>query len=414
MGIFSKRRKSQKIRDETDVTYTLSQLNDYFSGDNVFKGGNLNAATYFACMQIRCNALAKIPFKIYKNNGDGADLQNDHDLRELLKFRPNPYMTAHSFYWATEFQRLEYGNSFWVYEFDHGRIKAIYPLLSPNVTIIIDDESLFDSRNAVYYIYADPKKGQQIYRSDQVLHFKSFPTNGIVGKPMKYYLYDVISQENFAQSVVKKRYQNGLQDPIVVKYVGDLDHTLRSKIQKKFESMGGVQNAGKVIPIPSDFDIKTLETNLVSNQFFELNGLTTRHIANAFGVKSFQLNDMEKSTYSNITEQNKAFYSDTMQNVFAEYEQEMTYKLLSKDERKNGVFIEANADVMLRTDLLTRMQAYREGVGSGIMTIAEARRKENYKYIEGTDRLLYGNGAVVFVDQIGNQYIKGDDNSEGV
>ena len=63
MGIFSKRRKSQKIRDETDVTYTLSQLNDYFSGDNVFKGGNLNAATYFACMQIRCNALAKIPFK---------------------------------------------------------------------------------------------------------------------------------------------------------------------------------------------------------------------------------------------------------------------------------------------------------------------------------------------------------------
>ena len=247
-----------------------------------------------------------------------------------------------------------------------------------------------------------------------MLHFKSFPTNGIVGKPMKYYLYDVISQENFAQSVVKKRYQNGLQDPIVVKYVGDLDHTLRSKIQKKFESMGGVQNAGKVIPIPSDFDIKTLETNLVSNQFFELNGLTTRHIANAFGVKSFQLNDMEKSTYSNITEQNKAFYSDTMQNVFSEYEQEMTYKLLSKDERKNGVFIEAIADVMLRTDLLTRMQAYREGVGSGIMTIAEARRKENYKYIEGTDRLLYGNGAAVFVDQIGNQYTKGGENNEGI
>lgn len=412
LGIFfnfkKRSSKTQNIRDgTTETNYTISELNNFFDNSDILSAlgtSNLTAATYYACMLIRCNALAKIPFKIYKSNGDGAELINDHSLRGLIKFRPNPFMSAHDFLWATEYQRLEYGNAFWVYDFSGGQIKALYPLYSPKVQIIIDDESLFGDRNAVYYIYTDMKKGEIYYPSNKILHFKSFPTNGIVGKPMKNYLLDVIMQEKYAQNVVKERYKKGLQDPIIVTYVGDLNSDKKSKIQKKFESMGGVQNAGKVIPIPSDFDIKTLQTNLVSNQFFELNGLTTRHIANAFGVKSFQLNDMEKSTYSNITEQNKAFYSDTMQNALTCYEQEMTYKLLTSSDREDGIFIEANADVMLRTDLLTRMQAYTQAVNGGIMTISEARRKENLKFISGTDRLLYGNGAAIWVDRLGEQY----------
>lgn len=358
-------------------------------------------------MQIRCNALAKIPFKIYRSDGEGAEQINDHPLRELIRFRPNPFMTAHDFLWATEFQRLEYGNAFWIYDFSGGKIRAIYPLYSPKVQIIIDDESLFGSRNAVYYLYTG-KNGDIFYSSDQILHFKSFSTNGIVGKPIKRYLYDVIMQEKYAQGVIRERYKKGLQDPIIVTYVGDLNDEKKSKIQKKFESIGGVQNAGKVIPLPSDYDIKTLQTNLVSNQFFELNGLTTRHIANAFGVKSFQLNDMEKSTYSNITEQNKAFYSDTMQNVFTAYEQEMTYKLLTDEDRTCGLFIEANADVMLRTDILSRMQAYVTGINGGVLQIAEARRRENLKFIPGTDKLIIGNGAAIPFEDLGKQYNGGE------
>ncbi|MBR2175470.1 MAG: phage portal protein [Clostridia bacterium] len=408
MNKIGKKKRSlrlQNIRDET--VYPVQELNRIFDNTDILAAvgaSNLTAATYYACMLIRCNALAKIPFKIYKSDGDGAEQITNHPLRELIKFRPNPFMSAHDFLWATEFQRIEYGNAFWVYDFQGGNIKALYPLYSPKVQIIIDDESLFGTRNAVYYLYTDAKKGKMIYPAEKILHFKNFAANGIVGKPIKHYLYDVIMQEKYAQSVIKERYKKGLQDPIIVTYIGDLNSDKKSKIQKKFESMGGVQNAGKVIPIPSDFDIKTLQTNLVSNQFFELNGLTTRHIANAYGVKSFQLNDMEKSTYSNITEQNKAFYSDTMQNVLTCYEQEMTYKLLTSADRANGIFIEANADVMLRTDLLTRMQAYREAVGSGIMQIAEARRKENLKFIPGTDRLLMANGAAIWVDDLGKQY----------
>ena len=197
-----------------------------------------------------------------------------------------------------------------------------------------------------------------------------------------------------------EKYSSGLQDPIVVQYAGDLSESLSAKIKKKFASLGGAKNAGKVIPIPSEYKVNQLETKLVNSQFFELQGLTTRQIANAFGIKSFQLNDMEKSTYNNVEQQNRAFYSDTLQNVLTSYEQEMNYKLLSEGDRKNHYW-KFNVDSVLRSDFASRIDGYSKSITNGIMTIAEAREKEDLPYKEGTDRLILGNGAAVFVDDIG-------------
>ena len=176
----SKKNKSLKlpnIRDETETaTRTLSELNSLFDNSDILSAvgaDNLTAATYYACMLIRCNALAKIPFKVYKSDGDGAETA-DHYLRNLIKFRPNPFMSAHDFLWATEFQRLEYGNAFWVYTFSKGQITSLYLLQSSRVRIVIDDDSLFGKENAVYYEYTDTKKGTVYYPADKIHETLSF------------------------------------------------------------------------------------------------------------------------------------------------------------------------------------------------------------------------------------------------
>ncbi len=177
--------------------------------------------------------------------------------------------------------------------------------------------------------------------------------------------------------------------------------------------MGGAKNAGKVVPIPTEFKVEQLETKLVNSQFFQLQGLTTRHIANAFGVKGFQLNDMEKSTYNNIEQQNKAFYSDTLQNSLTTYEQEMNYKLLTTDEQeKKGYYWQFNVDSILRSDLTSRTTSYQAGINTGYMSIAEVRAKENLPYIEGTDQLIIGNGASIPLKDLGKQYMKGGGENE--
>ena len=388
------------------VTYNIDMDDLAFSGKRTpSKTEALFSSTYYACMRIRCDALAKLPIKVMQHyEKGGAQKLRTHELWALLSLRPNPNMTAYDLLWATEFQRLDYGRAFWVVKINSkGKREGIYLLDSSLVEIWIDNTVPADNQK-VYYIYNDPIKGRLIYKPESIVCFKNFATDGVYGKGIRQYLVDIIQHENDATAVLHDKYESGLQDPIIVQYVGDLNEALQAKIKRKFNSLGGTKNAGKVVPIPSEFKVSQLETKLVNSQFFELQGLSERQIANAFGVKSFQLNDLSRSTYANIAEQNRAFYSDTMQGTITEYEQEMTWVLLYERERKNGIYIEFNIDAMLRSDPESRMSAYINAVNSSIRTVAEVRELEGLPYIEGTDRLLRDNGAAIWLEDLGKQY----------
>lgn len=369
---------------------------------NVRKGRSLESITYYSCMRIRCDSIAKLPLKIMRHlDKGGSEPVPDNEVYSLLRLRPNRFMGIYDFLFATEFQKLEYGNAFWLPSYDsRGRLKEIYLLDSLKMEIVVDEYGRLYGKPDVYYIY----NGNSVYSEDALLHFKNFSLDGIKGIPVKRYIETVIANEQMSGSILYGKYENGMQDPVIVEYIGDLDEAKQTKIKRKFENLGGVRNAGKVIPIPSQFRVSQLSTKMVDNQFFELQGLTARHISNAFGVKSFQLNGLEKSSYSSIYEQNRLFYSDTLQGVLTEYEQEIDYKLLTGEDREKNLYSKFNIDALLRADIEARYNAYAAGIKNSFITPAEARAREDMPFIQGTDRLLAYNGASVWLDQIGVQY----------
>lgn len=410
MRVFDRLRESLRIAApkaavvERDIT--MEDLPLIYPIKTPGRKESLYAATYYACMRIRCDALAKLPIKVLKQEVQGGTRKmRDHPLWELLTLRPNDNMTAYDLIWATEFQRLDTGRAYWVLENDgSGQVTGIHLLDSRQVQIWIDNTEGGDIKPKVWYIYNDPVKGELFYRPEEIASFQNFAPDGIQGESIRKYLADVIQNENDATGVLRDKYRAGLQDPIIVQYIGDLDKKKQDKIKQKFKELGGARKAGQVIPIPTELTVSQLETKLVNNQFFELQGLTERQIANAFGVKSHQLNDLSKATYANIAEQNRAFYSDTMQGTITAYEQEMDWVLLNPKERKRGLYIQFNVDAMLRSDPESRMIAYVNAVNNSIRTVAEVREMEGLPFIPGTDRLLRGNGAGIWLEDLGKQY----------
>ena len=105
-------------------------------------------------MQIRCNAFAKLPIKLKRYDGRGSVNVRDDNIVTLLQTRPNRFMSAHDLKFATEFQRIEYGDAFWYLDYDgKGRLIGIYLLDSRRVQIYIDDIGIIKDINAVYYVY---------------------------------------------------------------------------------------------------------------------------------------------------------------------------------------------------------------------------------------------------------------------
>ena len=390
-------------------SYPLSDSEGFLSMLGLDSGdispNKLNSATYYACMQIRCNAISKLPLKLMKVSEEGTIKAENHPLYDLLKRRPNPYMSTTDFLFATEYQKLEHGNAYIYAPRVRGKATGLYLLDSDKMTIYVDDAGIISKDNAIWYVYRSNSGKEYKFSHHDIIHLKNFSKDGLIGTPIKKYLAETIQNEQYANKFINNYWKNGVQGRAVLQYTQQFKPETVDKMRARFESMlNGVKNAGRIIPVELGFELKEFNPKLVDSQFFELQGLTIKHIANAFGVKLYQLNDMERSTYSNIETQNRAFLSDTLQNVITQYEQEFDEKLLTSRERKDGYFNKFVLDSLLRSDFAQRMAGYKDAVQNGIYTPAECRSLEDLSFKEGSDELVV-NGNIIPLRLAGAQYV---------
>ena len=109
-----------------------------------------------------------------------------------------------------------------------------------------------------------------------------------------------------------------------------------------------------------------------------------------------------------------SFYVDTLLYIIKQYEEEISYKLLSAEEIEDGYHAKFNVAVILRADLATQINTLSVGVSNFIYTPNEARAMLDLEAKDGGDRLL-GNGASIPVEMTGSQYTSGTpaENNEG-
>lgn len=362
-------------------------------------------ATFFACLRILTDSVAKLPLKLYQSTPEGTQRATDHYLYGKMSLRPNINMTASDFWKAVEYQRSYFGHSVVVIEtLPNGQVKALHPLDMSKLTIWIDDKAVIGKESAVWYVYNDGAKGLK-FRNDEVLHFKNMTPDGIQGMAVKDYLNTTVENLQYADNYTNQYYQGGLSAKGILQYTGDIDPNAMNRMKQRFEDMAtGTKNIGKILPVPLGFNFSTINTTMADAQFVQVNKLTIAQIAAAFGIKMHQLNNLEGAKFSNLQMQNEEFYSDTLLPILNGYEQELTYKLLTDKEIETGCYFKFNVDALLRADLVTRYNAYGIGIDKGFLTPNEARAKEDLIAAAGGDQLIV-NGTYVKLQDVGQAYL---------
>lgn len=371
------------------------------------KGKNaLKEATVFACIRILSESVAKLPIKIYQDQ-NGIKKATEHYLYNILKTRPNPFMSSFNFFTCLEAQRNTYGNGFASIEFDRrGKVKALWPINSEKVEIWVDDKEILSGESKLWYI-VNLDNGKQVkLRPEEVLHFKGFTLDGLSGITPLTYLRSLVENGKSSEEYINKFYQNGMQTKGIVQYVGDLNSDAEKTFREKFEQMSnGLKNAHRISLLPIGYQFQPISLSMADAQFLENTELSIRQLAAAFGIKMHQLNDLERSTHTNISEQQRQFYIDTLMAILTMYEQELTYKLLLDSELNKGYYSKFNVDAITRADIKTRYEAYRIGVQGGFLKPNEVRAREEMDAAEGGDTLLV-NGNMVPITEVGAAYKK--------
>ena len=375
----------------------------------------LSEATYFACMKVLSEAIGKLPLKLLKyNDKNGVETARRHDLYYVLHSRPNPFMTASTFWSTVEFNRNHYGNAYvWIQ--GAGKSLKLWILPSTDVEVWYDDAKILADQPDIYYRYSSGGKVYQ-FGSEEILHFKSSNTlDGIVGVSVQDQLKITIGGAVKSQKMLNRMYESGFTAKAVLQYTGNLNDENVKTFVKGIEdyARGGLsdEDIKNIIPIPLGSQLTPLNVKLGDNQFIEVKQYTSLQIASAFGIKPYQIGDYTKSSYASAEAQQLSFYVDTLLYIIKQYEEELTYKLLTTEEVDNGLHWKFNVAVILRADLATQINTLSAGVSNFIYTPNEARAMLDLEAKPGGDRLL-GNGASIPVELTGSQYIKPEETPE--
>ena len=414
-GLFNKKNNNDEKRSnyDEDIGIDISDSNFWEKfgiklNFSVRGKRALKENTVYVCTKIRAESIGKLSLKIYKDKEE----YKEHELYYLLRYKPNPLMSSINFWKCLETQRTLQGNAYAYIERDRkGKIIGLYPINSENVSKIIDDDNFLSSSSKVWYVVTDKNGKKHKLLPDEMLHFIGDITlDGLIGiKPLDY-LRCTIENGRATQEFINKFFKNGLSIKGIVQYVGDLDEKAKKIFKKEFESMSnGLENAHSISLLPFGYQFQPISLSMADAQFLENSKLTKRELAATFGMKSYHLNDLERATFNNLTEQQKDFYVTTLQSSLTVYEQEIQDKLFSQYETLQEVKAEFNVDTILRSDIKTRYEAYRIGIQGGFIEANEARRRENLPPVEGGDRLLV-NGNMIPIEMAGEQYKRGGKN----
>ena len=390
---------------------TSGEIYEFLKGGNISAGKDLSEITYFTCLKVLSESIGKLSINL--KDSDNNRIYN-HDSLQMLKVRPNKFMTPTTFKALIEYHRNHSGNAYAYLQYEkNGKLEGIYPLESRNMQILIDNADIFQRGNKMYYRYLAPKTGKTyIFEDKEILHFKGgLSEDGLVGKSVRETLASTLKGVKVSQQYLNNLYEKGLTAKAILKYTGDFDSKKKAMLVNELANFATGNDSRGIIPIPLGMDLVPLDLKLTDSQFYELKKFTSLQIAAAFGVKPNHLNNYDKSSYANSEMQNLTFYIDTLLFILNQYEEEFNYKMLSEEERKKGLRFEFNVASILRGDLKTQAESITKYVTGSIYTINEARAYAGLPKVEDGEKILV-NGSYVELKNVGNAYLKGGENDE--
>lgn len=401
--------------EKREESVNVNDWNEFYSSENGFETieKSLQESTYFNCLSIISEDIAKCPIQVKIEDDKGEKTYKKSELYDLLRLRPNPYMTAIDC--IKTFVALSIHNGIsglYIDRFNDGKIRALYPVKIDNV--IIDNVGLINSKkeNKVLYDFSLFNETGSCFESEIVI-LKGFTLDGVNTKAIK-----SVMKENFDTSLKSQKYlnnlfSNGLTNKIVVQLTSDVkeEKDLR-KIQDKFKRL--YSDNGRMFTVPAGFNVSAMNLSLADAQYEQLRRLSKEEIAGIMRVPLSKLGYIKENAKSE-EQDDLRYLKDTLLVRFESIEQELDYKLLTKADREKGIKIRFNTNVLLRTDSKTQAEVISAYVKTGIYDLDYARGILGVEKLGGDPIITFPSGQVLLKDLVEGKinYSKGGDKNEG-
>jgi HK97 family phage portal protein len=334
-------------------------------------------------------AAARLPLPVYERNDQDRPRADDHALTRLLQ-KPNPRMSGFDLWLWTSSTFDIYGDTFWLKRRTGGTVTSLYPLHPASMT---HEDGVWNFDNGSLRL-------RDIEETDLV-RFRHFHPDSLTrGLSPLEPLRSTLENEWSARTATSSFWANGARPGLALSHPNTLSEPAQARLKAQVDaSAGGAGKTGSTLILEEGMEPKVMTLSAEEAQYIETRKLNREEVCAAYDVPPPVVHILDRATFSNITEQMRSMYRDTMAPRLKGFEAAIETDLRSVEWPNDNVYAEFLMDEVLRGDFETRQDALNK---ASHMTLAEKRRVENLPFIEGTDRIFL-NTATMPLDAIDAQ-----------
>lgn len=391
-SLFAAMESEPETRSET-ILSSDPEIGEFFgfsfmneSGVPVSHESAMRLAAVYSCIHRLSASIAQMPVHVLRKDRNNKIITgNDIAVSELLSNAPNQWQTSYDWREMSQQITLSSGNGItWIKRDRRGVPIEFNPLRDHQVM-----EPQKGNSGWFYPVYDDETERFVAVRPEDVAHIKSFTNRKHWGmSPIRYHA-ETIGLGLAAQKYGNQFFGNGGRPSgIIFDKTPNPSVGHRDNLKKAWKDGGVGKGGGRTAILHGDLQYTAITITPEEAQFLETRKYNRSEIAGIYNVPSHMINDLEKSTFSNISEQALHFVRHSVMPWVIRWEQEFNRKLFSAAETKAGYYVKFNLAGLLRGTPKERAEFYHYALTDGWMNRNEVRIMEDMNPETGLDEFL--------------------------
>jgi HK97 family phage portal protein len=363
----------------------------------------MGVGTVYACVRRRAQDAARCLPSLYSVEADGSrSIIETHPVLDLFS-RPNRVQTWFEFAEQMNVALLLRQNAYAAILRDRrGNPIELIPI-NPDAVMVLEaaDGEIFYNVNRIGLWQLAVLRGFDVaIPAEDMLHLRGITFNSLVGVSTIGLGRDAIGLAIGQEQQAARWMANGARPSGILHSAKQLSDDAAKRLRDRWnEYKSGVQNVGQTAVLEDGVEWKPMQMTSVDLEFWKGREFQTEDICRFFGVPPYKVFVTGGASTRSIPQQDQDYVNSTIAPDLErwEYKIERTFDL---DLKKIKVHFDEGQ--LLRADILTRRNAARIGILSGLTTPNEERRAEALPPMPGADRLLVpSNTAALGSDMTG-------------
>jgi HK97 family phage portal protein len=333
----------------------------------------------FACMTLIASDIAKMRMRLVQRDDDGIWTETANPAFSPVLRKPNRIQTRIQFWESWMLSKLANGNVYVLKGRDSRNVVTTLHILDPSRVqpLIAEDGEVF------YKLSSDNVsgvRGEVTVPATEIIHDRMnclfHPLVGL--SPITAASLAAMQGLNIQRDATQFFGNRSIPGGILTAPAA-ISNDTATRLKTAWEENYGGENVGKVAVLGDGLKFEPMRVTAHDSQVVEQLRWTAEVVCSVFHVPMYKIGLGAMPAYNNVQALNTEYYSQALQMLIESAE------LVLDEGLRTGETLGTEFDIsdLLRMDEMTQISVAKEGVGAGIIAPNEARKRLNYRPVDG-------------------------------